>query len=140
MGLIDNKLIYSDAQDVTADADSTNHIDHGVARDLGAGQELFLLLTFGTVVSNAALVVSLVGNADDTNLGTAGTGGTDDLVILTTPSITPTSNTQYAIPIPSHSPRQYTKLYFDITGGSSPHIPVTATLVPGRELRVTHSY
>lgn len=127
MGMIDNKLIFSDGQDLTGSGDSTSHIDMGVARDLGAGEPMWLLLQFGTVVSNATLAAILVGDDDD--------GGTNAITVASLAAITPTSNTFVAVPIRVHKPKRYFKITYTMSGGSTPHIPTTATLVTDAEVK-----
>lgn len=125
MGYIDNKLIFSDAQDLTATADSTNHLDMGAAINLGAGEQMFLLLSFGDVVSTATLAAALIGDDDD--------GGTNAITVASLAAITPVDYSFVAVPIRRHSPKRYFKITYTIAGGSSPHIPTTATLVKGAQ-------
>jgi hypothetical protein len=119
--LLDQKLVFSDGTDLTADADS-DVIDLGAARDLGTGEPMDLLLKFGTIVSDAALQTTLKGadsEAMDSNL----------IEIVVTPTVTPTTGSYMRIPIGSHAPKRYLRLSYDLTGGTSPHIPTLAALV-----------
>lgn len=127
MALIDNQLMYSDGQDVTVTADSTNKVDHGAAIDLGAGEDMYVLLQFGTVVSDATLAAKLQGDDDG--------AGTNLIDLAVAKTITPVSNSFYWFPIPSNKPRKVTRLNFTVAGGVGPHIPITATLVNGKQLR-----
>ena len=129
MGLRDHNLMYSDGQDVTVTADSTSYVDHGVARDLGAGEQMYLLLAFGAVVSNAALVAKIQGDDDG--------AGTNIIDIAVGKSITPLTGTKFAIPVPPHVAKRFTKCNYAVTGWTAPHIPITATLTSERELRDT---
>lgn len=126
--LLDAQLIYSDAQAVTATANSTNYVDHGVARDLGAGHKMVVLLQFGAVTSNATLTTTLEG-ADDTGFST------NKITLAAGKTITPVASSQYFFPIPSHIPKRYTRLVHTLSGGTSPSIAVTATLVLDAQIR-----
>lgn len=126
---IDNQLVFSDAQDLTATAVSTNVLDMGVARDLGAGEPLWLVFMFGTVVSTATFNFSLKG-ADDAAISSS------VLIKLDlNAAITPTSNTQYAARISPGVPKRYWRVDYTLSGGTSPHIPTTAVLVKDAEIK-----
>lgn len=63
----DAQLLFSDAQAVTAAAASTNIVDLGVARNLGVGENLFVVLTvdvaFTDSGSDSTLTVALQGDS-----------------------------------------------------------------------------
>ncbi len=65
---IDAENRYSNAQAVTAAAASTNIIDHGIARDLGTGQDIYLVAVVTTAFtdtgSNSTLTVTLETDND----------------------------------------------------------------------------
>lgn len=52
--LIDAQNLYSDAQAVTASAASTNIIDHDISRNLGVGQELYLVVVCDVAMTDAS--------------------------------------------------------------------------------------
>lgn len=65
--LFDAQATFSEAQDITASAASTNYIDLGLVRNIGVGEELYLVLivttTFADDSSNSTITPSL--QADD---------------------------------------------------------------------------
>jgi methionine-rich copper-binding protein CopC len=124
--IIDQQLMLSDGQDVTANAASDNYLDLEASLDFGAGQPMKVILTFGTVVSNATMSAALEG-ADDTAFST------NKITVAQGKTITPTTGTMYEISIPPALPKRYYRMYYTINGGSSPHIPTGATIVVGTE-------
>ena len=67
--LVDALLQFSDAQAVTAAAGSTNTIDSSVARDLGTGEDLYIVVSVQTALtdggSNTGTTVALEGDSTD---------------------------------------------------------------------------
>lgn len=65
---IDAENRYSNAQAITANAASTNIIDHGIARDLGTGQDIYLVAVVTTAFtdtgSNSTCTVTLETDND----------------------------------------------------------------------------
>lgn len=120
--MLDANLVFSQAQDLTATAVSTNVVNMGAARDLGAGEPLWVLFQFGTVVSNATWNAAFKG-ADNEGMST------NVVTKFTTPTITPVSNTVFPWRIPPGVPKQYYRIDYTLAGGTSPHIPVIAGLV-----------
>ncbi len=66
---LDSKLLFSDAQAVTAAAASTNVVDLGSARNIGVGEGLYVVVTVDTAFtdsgSNSTLTVALQGDSSD---------------------------------------------------------------------------
>lgn len=62
--ILDAHNLFSDAQAVTATANSTNVIDSSVARDLGAGEEIYLVVMVDVAMtdsgSDSTVAVTLV--------------------------------------------------------------------------------
>jgi hypothetical protein len=126
--MLDNNLIFSDAQDLTETAVSTNVIDMGVARDLGSGERLWLLFQFGNVVSDATWIAVLNASAAEAM--------SNPVVKATTgAAITPTDYTLLAMPINPGVAYRYYQISYTIASGTSPHIPTTAALVKETELK-----
>jgi hypothetical protein len=125
--IIDSQLMFSDSQAITATAASTNVIDLGTGRELGSGERLFVLLFFGTVVSNATLSYVLQG-ADDAAFTV------NAVSILQSKTVTPLSNTYWAVPIPPSQLKRFVRLNYTLTGGTGPSIPTTATIVRDPEM------
>lgn len=67
---VDSQLLFSDAQAVTAAAASTNSIDLGAVRDIGTGEELYLVVVCDIAMTDASsdstLAVSLEGDSSTT--------------------------------------------------------------------------
>jgi hypothetical protein len=74
---IDGDLLFSDAQALTATAASTNYIDVGAARDLGVGQELYIVVIVDTAFTDASsdstITVSIETDDEVTFTGPAAT-------------------------------------------------------------------
>lgn len=66
---VDAQLRYSNAQAVTAAAASTNVLDHKIARNLGVGQDLYLVVLCTTAMadtgSDSTLAVTLESDNDE---------------------------------------------------------------------------
>lgn len=118
---VDAKLLFSDAQAVTAAAASTDYLDLGSARDLGTGQPLYVVIICDVAMtdgsSNSTLTVSLQG--DSTTTFTP--DGSQTLVTI--PALTAVG-TKFVIPIaPELTKYRYLQLYYtpnngDLTTGS----------------------
>lgn len=67
---VDAALRFSNAQAVTAAAASTSHVDLGAVRDIGTGQDLYLVVTVTTALtdggSNTGTAVALEGDSTET--------------------------------------------------------------------------
>lgn len=67
---VDAQLLFSDAQAVTAAAASTNTVDLGIARDIGAGQDLYVVSVCDVAMTDAGsdstLDVILYGDSTTT--------------------------------------------------------------------------
>lgn len=68
--ILDDQLTFSSAQAVTATADSQNVIDSSVARDLGVGDDLYVMATVTTAFtdtgSDSGLTLALVTDDNST--------------------------------------------------------------------------
>lgn len=133
--LLDQQLMFSDAQVVTATGNSTNVIDvsnvpTGVApltavpaRSLGSGEPLHLFMKVGTVVGTPTLTAALTA-ADDVAFGTNK---------ITVASVTPVlvagqADAFVRFGIPVHPLRRFYRLEFTV-GGGTPSVTVSAGLV-----------
>jgi Bbp16-like protein len=122
MALIDNQLMYSDAQALTATANSTNVIDFGTGRNLGSGTNLYVLFQFGAVTSNATWQANVQG-ADDAAI-------TSNVVtVAASKTITPVANTYYVLPVPPSALKRFSRITYTLTGGTTPSITTTSTFV-----------
>ena len=68
--ITDAFLRLSDAQALTTTAVSTNTIDLGVARDVGAGEEIYVYFTVHTALAGGTSVTFQVVTSAAANLGT----------------------------------------------------------------------
>jgi hypothetical protein len=68
--VLDGELQFSDAQAVTAAAGSTNTIDFGAARDMGVGEQLYVVVVvdeaFTDAGSDSTVVVAIEGDSTST--------------------------------------------------------------------------
>lgn len=74
--LIDKENMFSDAQAITASAASTNYVDLGVARNIGAGEPLKLVIVVTTAFTDAvsdSTVTPSLQTDDNTGFSSAAT-------------------------------------------------------------------
>lgn len=128
----DDQLMVSRAQVLTATANSTDLIDMGAARSLGAGQEFIptVVITANTGTS-PTLTVALVG-ADDSAFSTNK---------ITIDSVTPTlvSGTAFGIvrmTARAHMPKRFYRYEYTV-GGTSPSITITAGFAANEQTEYT---
>ncbi len=127
--IIDKENRFSNAQAITAAAGSTNTIDLGSARDIGAGEQLFICAVLTVAMTDGAgntypLVVALEGDSTDTFTPDA----TQDL--FTFPAASPAGTKKFAALAPGMAPLQYRyiRLKYTPTGGNLTAGSVTAFL------------
>ena len=114
--MIDKQLVLSDGQDLTASAESTYYVDLSVARDIGKGQQLYVVVGVKTVMDSAAEAATLtiaLQNDDDTSF-------TDTKSLLTTQayaeSVLTAGRQPIVIPIPPDCDQRYLRLYYTVGG------------------------
>jgi hypothetical protein len=114
--LLDAQLLFSDGQAVTTTANSTNVIDLLSARDIGAGEDLWLVVvvTEAATAAGAATVTFSMETDDNVSFSSATT-------IYTSPAIAKTALTLGARAIGVKVPR-YTERYLRLayTVGTGP--------------------
>src|SRR5438270_7395377 len=120
MPLTDSSLTFSVAQAVTATTFSTNTIDLGVARDIGVGEELNVLVRVGTAFTAAGaatLNIQLVTSAN-ANLSSPTIIGQTDAI----PKANLVVGAQILIPIPESVINNLGQRYFGLqyTVGTGP--------------------
>lgn len=140
--ILDDTLVLSDAQAITADAGSSNIIDLGAAgtayghaaavrRDIGIGTEIPIIVnvveTFATLTS---LAISVQVD-DDAAFGSPTT-------IATGPTIaaaTLVAGYRFTFPaeLPEGTSERYLRLFYDVTGTSATAGKITAAIVAGRQ-------
>lgn len=120
---VDAQLLFSDAQAITSAAASTNYIDLNEIRDIGTGEDLYVVCVVDTAFtdsgSNSTLVVSLEGDSTTTISPDA----TQDL--FTFPALSAAGTVKYAKLDPGSEPLQlqyiqlkYTPADGDLTTGA----------------------
>jgi len=137
--ILDNDLIVSDAQAVTADAGSTNLIDLGVTgRRIGAGEPMALVLFVDVAADGTTTDETYSINIqtdDDVAFGSATTLQANvktyaELVV----------NSQFAFVIdPNWNFERYVRGYFDV-GGTTPSVTGTLGLMPLAAVRKYKEY
>lgn len=142
MAIIDNTLVFSDGQAITADAASTNIIDtlapgtpYGYAaalvRDLGLGHEIPIEVrvtqSFNTLTS---LTVSL--QVDSTAaFSTPKTVATSGAIALA--SLVAGYRFKMLSLVPEGTDEQFVRLYYDVTGTDPTTGKIFAAVVAGRQ-------
>lgn len=116
--MIDSQLQFSDAQEITAAAGSTNIIDTGVAggRDLGVGEELYVQVSVDVALVGASVTLVVALEGDSTTTITP--DGTEQLFII--PALAPAGSLYFARLRPGADPLQYRylRLKYTPTGGA----------------------
>lgn len=122
---IDAQNLYSDAQAITADAASTNVIDHGADRNLGIGEPLSVYLTVDVSAAGGGTLTVTVQTDDNVDFSTPTTVATSGAVADTAL----TAGSSLVIPLPANTAvERFTRLNYDVTTMTG--ITVTAMLVP----------
>ncbi len=140
--ILDNTLVLSDGQAITASAASTNIIDIGAAgtswgassavrRDIGIGTEIPIAVavtqSFNTLTS---LTIALQVD-DDAAFGSPTTVATGPAVLLA--GLTAGALITFPAELPEGSNERYIRLYYTV-GGANPTLgKVTAAVVAGRQ-------
>lgn len=130
--LLDQQLLFSDAQALTATANSTNIIDMSnisaaaaaPARNLGAGEPIHLYMKVGTVSGTSPTLTAALVGADDSSFATNK---------ITIASVTPTLTVSQAdafvrFGIPSHTAKRFYRMEYTV-GGTTPAVTVSAGFV-----------
>lgn len=128
---IDDLLKLSDAQALTATADSTNVIDLGVDRDVGKGEAMAFVVSVGVAadVADADETYSFQLETDDNASMTSSTivaGGAIAGASLTAGSI-------HAFPIATAN-EQYLQGVYTL-GGTTPSVTIDAWVAPLNDVR-----
>ena len=117
--LMDAQLLFSDAQAVTAAAGSTNTIDLGAVRDIGTGENLYLVVSCDVAMTDGAgntypLVVALEGDSTTS----ISPDGTQDM--MTFPAASAIGTLLIARLSPGNAALQYRyiRLKYTPTGGN----------------------
>ncbi len=114
--IIDAQLLFSDAQALTAAAASTNSIDLGIARDVGTGETLYVVVSVGVAMTDAGSdsTVSVYLQTDDNS---SFSSATNSQLIGTLGALSAVGTTLYAKLDPAKVNERYIRLYYTPAGG-----------------------
>jgi hypothetical protein len=135
--LLDAQLQFSAAQAITADAVSTNVIDLGVARQLGIGSQLGILICV-IVAADATTgdeTYSFEIQTDDNSAFSSATTLSDTDI----PRAQLTLGSRHFISLPRAGLERYLRLNYDV-GGTTPTITVSAWLQPADMIDANYFY
>lgn len=139
--IVDNTLVFSDHQAITADARSTNIVDIGAAgtafghaaavpRDIGKATEIPMVLqvteAFNTLTS---LTVSLQCD-EDVAFGSAKTIASKSYLLA---ELTLGARLNFPAEIPEGTDERYLSLYYDVVGSNPTTGKFFAAIVAGRQ-------
>lgn len=126
--IMDIQNTYSDAQALTAAAASTNLIDHGAVRAMGTGENLYIVLTVDTALtdtgSNSTVTVDLQTD-DNASFSSNATSQT-----LFTIAAIAAAGTKYIARVNVGAMNErYSRLYYTMNNGDLSAGAVTAEIV-----------
>jgi hypothetical protein len=120
---VDSQLQFSDAQALTATAVSTNDIDLGTDRNIGKGEPMAIVLTFGVDSGGTSPTFQVVLLTDnDVAFGSATTTASSQVVTDAK------AGDSIVLPI-GYTNERYLRLNY-VTGGGTPTATVDAYLQP----------
>jgi hypothetical protein len=136
---LDSELLFSNAQAVTATAASTNILDLGAAKDLGAGEPLDLFIQASTVPtddSGSDLTLNVALQIDsDAAFGSATTVWSRTFTMAELVAMVPTAGGMLSyVPgvFPWGSKERYARLYYTVANGTLGGGTYTAGLCKGK--------
>jgi len=114
---VDAQNRYSNAQAITASAASDNVIDHGAARDLGTGEDIYLVALVTTAFtdgsSDSTVAVTLQTDADEA-FGSPATA----MTLGTFGALSAIGSTLIAKLQPGQVNERYSRLYYTVANGN----------------------
>jgi len=121
--LIDSRLRFSNAQAITATADSTSHLDMGTANNIGKGEPMFLvvLLTVAPDNANGNETYEYVLESDDN----ASFSSATDIVTIAGVAGSPAGH-KHVVSVP-YSNERYLQMRYTL-GGTTPSVTITSFL------------
>lgn len=140
--ILDQTLVLSDSQAITADAGSTNIIDLGAAgtpyghaaavrRDIGIGTEIPISITVVEAFNNLTSMTVSLQVDDDAAFGSPTTIATSPSIVLA--SLVAGYKFVWPSELPEGTAERYLRLYYDITGTAPTTGKITAAIVAGRQ-------
>lgn len=142
MAIIDNKLLFSDSQAVTADAASTNVVDLGapgipvgssvaLKRDVGKGADIPLEVLVTQAFNNLTSLQIQVQVDNDEAFGSPKVVAMSRAYLLA--ELTLGARLNFPAEIPEGTDERYLRLYYDITGTAPTLGKIFASVVAGRQ-------
>lgn len=139
--IVDNTLVFSDSQAITADAASTNIIDLGAAgttwaggtvrRDVGDGTEIPVLVEVVQAFNNLTSIQLQLQVDDDPAFGSPTVVAMGPVIPLA--SLTLGAQINWPARLPVGVNERYVRLYYDITGTAPTLGKIFASIVAGRQ-------
>jgi hypothetical protein len=140
--ILDDTLVLSDAQAITADAASTNIIDLGAAgtayghsaavrRDVGIGTHIPLLLIVTEAFNTLTSLTVIVQVDNDAAFGSPKEVARSAAIPLA--SLVAGYTFPFPAELPEGTDERYLRLYYDVTGSNPSTGKVTAAVVAGRQ-------
>lgn len=121
--LLDKQLAFSEAQALTATADSTNVIDMGGAINLKANGKIQCLLNIGAKGASTPTIKVEIKGADDEAISS------NVIVVAETATLSDPALGNYDVPIRQHAVKRYYRATYTLGGGGgSPTFTVTVGL------------
>lgn len=120
---VDSQLMFSGAQALTTTAVSTNVIDLSVDRNIGKGESMAVVLTFGVDSGGTSPTLQVVLQTDDNEAFSSATTVSSSAVTLSAKA-----GDSIVLPI-GYSNERYLRLNY-VTGGTTPTATVDAYLQP----------
>ena len=139
--LLDKQAYFSDAQTITTGSDSgiasTNYYDFGAVRDIGVGENLFLVVQVDTAMtdasSNSALEVRTEAD-DNTSFSSAAS-----VLLHTFPALTAAGTRKVFRVSPEVFNQRYGQLKFTSTNGALSTCAVSAFLTHDADLYTAYA-
>lgn len=139
--ILDNTLVLSDAQAITADAASTNIIDLGAAgtpyghaaavrRDVGIGTNIPISIHVVEAFNNLTSLAILLQVDDDAAFGSPKTVAQTTILLA---DLTLGKRPVWPAELPVGTDERYLRLYYDVTGTAPGTGKITAAIVAGRQ-------
>lgn len=139
--IVDNTLVLSDSQAITADAGSTNIIDLGaagtapghaaaLARDIGKGTEIPIWISVTEAFNNLTSLAILLQVDDDVAFGSPTTIAQSAAIPLA--SLVLGYKFVWPSELPEGTAERYLRLFYDITGVAPTTGKIFAGIVAGR--------
>jgi hypothetical protein len=124
---VDAQTLYSDSQAITASAASTNLVDHEISRDLGTGQDVYLVavvdVAFTDAGSDSTVQVDLQSDND------VAFGSVDNTQTIGTFAATSAVGTTLIAKLqPGQVDSRYTRINYTVANGNLTTGSITAFL------------